>query len=106
MEAGAGWDVYSKMVLQQLQDLNNGMSELRNEIQEVKTQIAEVRAQQSNIAELKQWKERIDDIVSPTQLAEMKQEVRELKDFKLKAIASFTVIQFLMGLILFYDKLM
>ena len=34
MESGAGWDVYSKMVLQQLQDLNNGMSELRNEIQE------------------------------------------------------------------------
>ena len=58
------------------------------------------------VTELKQWKERIDDIVSPTQLGEMKQEVRELKDFKLKAIAGFTVIQFLMGLVLFYDKLM
>ncbi len=106
MDSAAGWEGYSRIVLQQLQDLNNGMSELRNEIQEVKTQIAEVRAQQSNITELKQWKERIDDIVSPTQLGEMKQEVRELKDFKLKAIAGFTVIQFLMGLVLFYDKLM
>ena len=106
MESGAGWEVYSKMVLQQLQDLNNGMAELRNEIQEVKTQIAEVRVQQNSVAELKQWKERIDDIVSPTQLDQMKKEVQDLKDFKTKAIAGFTVIQFLMGLILFYDKLM
>lgn len=106
MDSGAGWDVYSKMVLQQLQDLNNGMAELRNEIQEVKTQIAEVRVQQNSVAELKQWKERIDDIVSPTQLDQMKKEVQDLKDFKTKALAGFTVIQFLMGLILFYDKLM
>lgn len=105
MDSGTGWDVYSKMVLQQLQDLNNGMSELRNEIQEVKTQIAEVRVQQNSVTELKQWKERIDDIVSPTQLDQMKKEVQDLKDFKTKALAGFTVIQFLMGLILFYDKL-
>ena len=106
MESGAGWDVYSKMVLQQLQDLNNGMAELRNEIQEVKTQIAEVKVQQGSVAELKNWKERIDEITSPTQLKQLKQEVQELKDFKTKAIAGFSVIQFLMGLILFYDKLM
>lgn len=102
----AGWEVYSKMVLQQLEALNTGMSELRNEIQEVKTQIAEVRAQQNSIQELKNWKERIDEITSPTQLKQMKAEVQDLKDFKTKAIAGFTVVQFLMGLMLFYDKLM
>jgi hypothetical protein len=106
MDSGAGWEVYSKMVLQQLENLNTGMAELRSEIQEVKTQIAEVRVQQNSVAELKQWKERIDDIVSPTQLDQMKKEVQDLKDFKTKALAGFTVIQFLMGLILFYDKLM
>ena len=94
------------MVLQQLENLNTGMAELRSEIQEVKTQIAEVRVQQNSVTELKQWKERIDDIVSPTQLDQMKKEVQDLKDFKTKALAGFTVIQFLMGLILFYDKLM
>jgi|SRR6056300_326980 regulator of replication initiation timing len=106
MDSGAGWEVYSKMVLQQLENLNTGMAELRSEIQEVKTQIAEVRVQQNSVTELKQWKERIDDIVSPTQLDQMKKEVQDLKDFKTKALAGFTVIQFLMGLILFYDKLM
>lgn len=105
MDSGAGWEVYSKMVLQQLENLNTGMAELRSEIQEVKTQIAEVRVQQNSVTELKQWKERIDDIVSPTQLDQMKKEVQDLKDFKTKALAGFTVIQFLMGLILFYDKL-
>ena len=106
MDSGAGWEVYSKMVLQQLENLNTGMAELRSEIQEVKTQIAEVRVQQNSVTELKQWKERIDDIVSPTQLDQMKKEVQDLKDFKTKSLAGFTVIQFLMGLILFYDKLM
>ena len=104
MDSGAGWDVYSKMVLQQLLTWNNGMAELRNEIQEVKTQIAEVRVQQNSVAELKQWKERID-IVSPTQLDQIEEEVQDLKDFKQKRLLDLQLYN-LMGLILFYDKLM
>ena len=38
-----GWEVYSKMVLKQLEDLGTSMNGLRIEIQELKSEIAELR---------------------------------------------------------------
>jgi hypothetical protein len=46
------------------------------------------------IAEIKQWKEKLDDVVSPTQLSELITEVESLKDFKTKAVTVFVVVQF------------
>lgn len=102
----AGWEVYSKMVLQQLEDLSASMKDLRTEIKELKTEIAEIRGRESNIQELKNWKDKIDEIASPTQLQEMKKEVEELKIFKAKAITIFAVVQFLMGVAMFLDKIL
>ena len=101
----SGWEVYSKMVLQQLEDLNTCMKELRTEISSLKGELASIKSQQNNVGELKQWKEKIDEIASPSQLKEMKKEVEELKIYKAKAVTIFAVVQFLMGFALFYDKL-
>jgi len=104
--ANAGWEVYSKLVLQQLEDLNNSMGDLRSEIQTLQTQVAELRGQQNSIEPIKQWKERIDDIMSPSQLDQMKKEVEDLKQYKTKSTAIFAFVQFLMTLALFYSKVM
>jgi len=101
-----GWEVYSKMVLKQLEDLGNSMNGLRIEIQELKSEIAEIRGQQSNVQDLKIWKSKIDEVCSPTQLKELKEEVDELKMFKTKAITIFAGVQFLMGVILFAKDLL
>ena len=91
----AGWEVYSKMVLQQLEDLSASMKDLRTEIKELKTEIAEIRGRESNIQELKNWKDKIDEITSPTQLQEMKKEVEELEKYlKQRLLLSFAVVQF------------
>ena len=101
-----GWEVYSKMVLKQLEDLGNSMNGLRIEIQELKSEIAELRGKQSNIQELKEWKGKIDDVCSPSQLKELKEEVDALKLFKTKAITIFAVVQFLMAAVLFAKDLL
>tara|TARA_B100000287_G_scaffold53026_1_gene46686 strand:+ start:5287 stop:5601 length:315 start_codon:yes stop_codon:yes gene_type:complete len=101
-----GWEVYSKMVLKQLEDLGNSMNGLRIEIQELKSEIAELRGKQSNIQELKEWKGKIDDVCSPSQLKELKEEVDDLKLFKTKAITIFAVVQFLMAAVLFAKDLL
>jgi chromosome segregation ATPase len=101
-----GWEVYSKMVLKQLEDLGNSMNGLRIEIQELKSEIAELRGKQSNIQELKDWKGKIDDVCSPSQLKELKEEVDDLKLFKTKAITIFAVVQFLMAAVLFAKDLL
>tara|TARA_R110002126_G_scaffold53549_1_gene145349 strand:- start:11775 stop:12098 length:324 start_codon:yes stop_codon:yes gene_type:complete len=103
---GASWEVYSKMVLKQLEDLATSMNGLRKEIQELKGELAEVRGQQSNLQDLKDWKNKLDEVCSPSQLKELRDEVEELKLFKVKAITIFTVVQFIMGAILFAKDLL
>ena len=49
------------------------------------------------IEELKAWKEKIDDVVSPSQLKEALEEIENLKTFKTKAITAFAVVQFFMA---------
>lgn len=102
----SGWEVYSKMVLKQLEDLSNSMNGLRQEIQELKSEIAEIRGQQGNVQDLKEWKNKIDEVCSPSQLKDLRQEVEDLKLFKAKAITIFAVVQFLMGAILFAKDLL
>ena len=101
-----GWEVYSKMVLKQLEDLSNSMNGLRQEIQELKSEIAEIRGQQGNVQDLKEWKNKIDEVCSPSQLKNLRQEVDELKIFKTKAITIFAGVQFLMGVVLFAKDLL
>ena len=92
-----------KMVL--IETLGRGISELNTSLQEVKQQIAVIRTRDNKIQELDAWKSRIDDVVSPTQLKDLKKEVDDLKLFKTKAVTIFAVIQFGMGFALFFDKL-
>jgi signal transduction histidine kinase len=106
MEQDASWEVYSKMVLKQLEDLSNSMNGLRLEIQELKAEIAELRGKQSNIQDLKDWKNKMDEVSSPSQLKALKDEVEDLKLFKAKAITVFAVVQFIMGAILFTKDLL
>ena len=96
MPADDGWETYSRMVLQQLETLAAAIEQLRVELQSVKNELVELRAREDRIKEIKVWKEKMDDVVSPTQRKEALNEFEELKLFKTKAITAFAVIQFMM----------
>ena len=95
-----GWDQYSMLVLQQLETLSTGIEALRQELQDVKSQLTELKAKEDRVQELKAWKERMDDVASPSQIKSALDEVEELKLFKTKAVTVFMVVQFGMGLAL------
>ena len=93
-----GWDQYSKLVLKELEVLGASVTALREEINGLRDVISEMKGNTTHtlnaIAEIKQWKEKLDDVVSPTQLSELITEVESLKDFKTKAVTVFVVVQF------------
>ena len=89
-----GWSEYSKLVLKELETLATSIQALNTEIQELKQEIAQMRAREDRVEDLKAWKEKIDEVASPTQIKELVQEVESLKQFKTKAITIFAVIQF------------
>lgn len=94
------------MVLKQLSDLNASMNDLRQEIHELKAELAELRGREAKVDEVKEWKSKIDDVCSPSQLKDLRDEVEDLKLFKVQAITVFTVVQFIMGALLFAKDLL
>jgi len=99
-----GWNEYSRLVLKELETLAEGIKDLSSEIQDLKREITEMRAKEDRIQELKEWKEKIDEVASPTQLQSIIQEVESLKTFKTKAVTVFAVVQFLMAAALGLSK--
>ena len=101
-----GWSEYSRLVLKELETLAINIQALNTEIQELKQEIAQMRAREDRVDELKAWREKIDEIASPSQLKELVGEVQSLKSFKIKAITVFTVVQFGMGAALWFMKVL
>ena len=99
-----GWNEYSRLVLKELETLAEGIDGLRGEMQELKQELALQKVKEDKVDDLRNWKERVDEIASPTQLKSLVDEVESLKAFKTKAITAFVVVQFLMGLAVWVMK--
>ena len=102
---GNGWDTYSKLVLQQLETLGNGIEALRAELQMVQNQLTELKAKEDRVQDLKAWKDKMDDVASPPQLKTALRDIESLKNFKTKAVTIFMVAQAFTGFILAYAHL-
>jgi predicted nucleic acid-binding Zn-ribbon protein len=94
------WSEYSRLVIAELERLNDGISKLNNEIQDLKRQIVELKVKEDNVKELKKWKDLMDDVTSPTQLKDVIKDVTELKTFKTQAVTVWVVVQILFGIVM------
>ena len=101
-----GWSEYSRLVLKELETLATAITSLNSEIQELKQEIARMREREDRVDDLKAWKEKVDEVASPTQLQAALKEVDELKIFKTKAITVFAVVQFGMAFFAWAMKFM
>jgi len=97
MASDQGWETYSKLVIQQLETLNTGIESMRRELQDVKEQITKIKAKEDRLEELKAWKDKIDDVASPSQMKYAFRELEDLRTFKTKAVTIFMVVQFAMA---------
>lgn len=100
-----GWSEYSRLVLKELETLATAITSLNAEIQELKQEIARMREREDRVDELRAWKDKVDEVASPTQLQVKFNEVEELKQFKTKAITIFAVVQFGMAAAMWALKL-
>lgn len=106
MATNNGWNEYSKLVLKELESLNDSIDSISEELQEVKKEIIKIQVREDKVIELRQWKERIDDVASPTQLKNYIVNIEELKIFRTKAITIFAVVQFAMAAVIWIVKTM
>jgi hypothetical protein len=99
-----GWNEYSKLVLKELDALGEAIQNLNTELQEVRKDILRLETKESKVDDLKNWKEKVDEVFSPSQMKELKDKVDSHENFKTKAITIFAVVQFAMALALFSQK--
>lgn len=92
-----GWNEYSKLVLKELETLSDSIDGIKSEIQEVKQEITKMQVREDKVNELREWKQKIDEVVSPSQLKEAVKKIDDLKTFQTKAVTIFAVIQFAMA---------
>jgi predicted nucleic acid-binding Zn-ribbon protein len=93
MAGDNGWSEYSKLVLKELETLSRGIAGLNEEIQALKSDITELRSREDKVEELRAWKQRVDEVSSPSQMKAWIREVEKLKTFKTKAVTVFLVVQ-------------
>ena len=94
-----GWSEYSKLVLKELETLATSIQALNSEIQELKQEITRMREREDRVDELRAWKDKVDEVISPSQLQTAVKEIENLKLFKTKAVTVFAVVQFGMAVI-------
>ena len=99
-----GWNEYSKLVLKELESLSASIDNLNSQIQDIKQEMVETRVKEDRVDELRAWKEKVDEIASPTQLKELIDKVDSLNAFKIKAVGTFVAVQFMMGALAWYLK--
>ncbi len=94
-----GWNEYSKLVLRELERLNESYETIREEIGALRSDV-----NKNETESLKKWKNNVDEVFSPTQMKELHKDVSELKSFKTSSMTIFWVIQFLMALMVALSK--
>ena len=101
-----GWSEYSRLVLKELETLATTIRSLNSEIQELKQEIARMREREDRVEELRVWKDKVDEVASPSQMLVKFNEIDDLKQFKTKAITIFAVVQFGMAFFAWAMKFM
>lgn len=100
-EDNGTWGDYSKLVLKELERLNDNYDKMRDEMDkrfdELKTKISEVKSIETKVVNHAAWIDKVNDVWSPTQMKEAKDELYKQKNRWVAAIAIVTFIQILVG---------
>ena len=99
-----GWNEYSRLVLTELETLNGKFQHLSEELTEAREDIlkngSRIKRVQDELVELKEWRKDMSEIVSPTQLKEVRKDVDKLKTFKTVSTTAWVIVQILFGVAL------
>lgn len=95
-----GWGEYTKLVVQELERLNDTQKELLTRIERINEKISDLQRMEHNVSDVKSWQQRVNDVWSPTQMKESKDEIYAQKNRWTATIAIITFVQVLIGILL------
>jgi hypothetical protein len=98
------WGGYSKLVLKELERLNENYDKMRTDIDtkfgELNVKLSEVKNIEKSVISQNAWIEKVNDVWSPNQMKEAKDEIYKQKSRWVAAIAIVTFVQIIVGIIM------
>jgi len=95
-----GWNEYSRLVLTELEKLNNSVEEISDDITDLRQEITKIKSIKYDIIDIKEWRKDVSEIVSPTQLKEVRKDVDKLKTFKTISTTAWVIVQIIFGIVI------
>lgn len=96
------WGEYGKLVLNELERLNDNHEKMREDIEirfaELNQKLTEVKNVEKSVVSQSTWVEKVNDVWSPSQMKEAKDEIYKQKSRWVAAIAIITFVQVLVGI--------
>tara|TARA_B100000963_G_C22492284_1_gene609835 strand:+ start:117 stop:443 length:327 start_codon:yes stop_codon:yes gene_type:complete len=100
-----GWNEYSKLVLAELERLNENDERIQDTLNEINLKLGKIDAMEKDVQDIERWKKYMDDVASPNTLKDIKRDVKSLITFKTVATTIWAVVQIAFGVfIAFYKK--
>ena len=98
------WADYSKLVLKELERLNENHEKMRSDfdtrLNEMNLKLNDVKGIEKSVNQNSEWIQKVNDIWSPIQMKEAKDELYRQKNRWVAVIAIMSFIQVIMGVIL------
>lgn len=88
-----GWNEYSKLVLNELERLNENDEKIQAILNEINLKLSRIDSLEEKVEGINKWKRYMDDVASPNTLKEMKRDVSRLNNFKTVATTVWAVVQ-------------
>ena len=92
-----GWNEYSKLVLAELERLNENDEKIQETLNEINLKLGKMDTLEKEVSSIAKWKRYMDDVASPNTLKEMKKDVASLNTFKTVATTVWAVVQIAFG---------
>jgi len=97
------WAEYSKLVLKELDRMNSNVENLRSDFDEkfnqINEKLSDVKNTEKAVTDLKIWQEKVNEVWSPLQMKEAKDEIYKQKNKWIATIAILAFIQIIIGII-------
>ena len=94
---------FSRLMLKELDRMNSNFENLRSDFddkfREINEKLSDVKSTKETMAELKSWQEKVNEVWSPTQMKEAKDEIYKQKNRWTATVAILAFIQIVIGII-------
>jgi len=101
-----GWSEYAHTILNKLEELHADNKETKKAIDEIKLAIVKLEINKEEVVSLKEWKNQVADVWSPSHMATAQKEIYAQKAKWAVGYGVFIAAQVIWALILFFkDKI-